>query len=169
MQPTTNWLILLIPACLTVLLLAIGAALLIYALMNRRKAAESVRWAQAGGRVLSAVIQEHVTHGEHGIHHYFEPVIEYEYNVVGTPYRGSRLAFGSSSGGRKRAEETMARYAPGAPVIVYYDPQNPAEAVLERQARGGTIPIIVGIMFLGVGLVFGCVGGVIVFFLASSQ
>ena len=137
----------------------VGAGLLIYALKNRHKAAASAAWPQATGRVISANIEQRISHGKHGTHHYYEPVIEYEYNVAGTAFHSNRLAFGSVSGGRGRAEQTLARYAPGLTVVVYYNPENPAEAVLEREAKGGLLPIIIGVMFMGFGLIFGCVAG----------
>lgn len=61
------------------------------------------------------------------------PLVLYTYCVDGTTFRGNRVndeARWSRRRGRD-AEATVARYPAGAPVVVYYDPDNPAESILE--------------------------------------
>jgi hypothetical protein len=41
-------------------------------------------------------------------------------------------------------------------VTVYYNPNNPSEAVLERAAGGSVLGIVIGIIFLLVSLCVGC-------------
>jgi hypothetical protein len=66
-------------------------------------------------------------------------VVAYAYFVNGTYLQGERLRLGprvlSSEAADARREIT--RYPVGSPVTVWYDPQNPADAVLER--GGGAV------------------------------
>ena len=48
------------------------------------------------------------------------------YTVAGTVFNSNRVAFGSSD-----AQATVDRYRAGTTIRVYYDPQNPFEAVLD--------------------------------------
>ena len=61
------------------------------------------------------------------------PVIQYSYQVGGQAYQSNKYAPGPEIGGTG-AHKIVARYPVGAQVMVFYNPQNPAEAVLERKA-----------------------------------
>jgi hypothetical protein len=61
------------------------------------------------------------------------PVVQYSYQVSGQRYQSAKLAPGPEVGGTG-AGKVVARYPAGAQVMVFYNPQNPAEAVLERKA-----------------------------------
>jgi hypothetical protein len=39
---------------------------------------------------------------------------------------------------------------------VFYDPNNPADAVLERKAGGSNVSLMIGVVFLVIGLCLGC-------------
>jgi hypothetical protein len=41
---------------------------------------------------------------------------------------------------------------------VYYNPDDPSDAVLERQAGGATLSLVIGIVFMVIGLSLGCLG-----------
>lgn len=58
--------------------------------------------------------------------------VEYEYQVKGRKLRGKRVSIGEEAPDF-RVVETLERYPLGARVTVYYDPQDPAKAVLERE------------------------------------
>ena len=64
----------------------------------------------------------------------FAPQIAYEYVVDGRTYRSEHVAFGKVfwSLAPRRAAAKVARYPAGAQVTVYFNPQRPEEAVLER-------------------------------------
>ena len=61
------------------------------------------------------------------------PVVQYSYQVGGQAYQSYKLAPGPEVGGTG-AGKVVARYPAGAQVMVFYNPQNPSEAVLERKA-----------------------------------
>lgn len=54
------------------------------------------------------------------------PLVLYTYCVNGTTFRGSRVGVEVAD-----AESTVARYPAGSAVVVYYDPRDPSESILE--------------------------------------
>jgi hypothetical protein len=76
--------------------------------------------------------------------------VSYDYVVGGAALRGNRISMSGSGSGTAKAK--LARYRPGAEVDVFYDPGNPAAAVLERKLPGNVLILpIVGTAFLIVG------------------
>ncbi|MCU0514995.1 MAG: DUF3592 domain-containing protein [Anaerolineae bacterium] len=114
----------LLPVALVVLVL------LLVMWRGRRRAQATQTWASAGGRILSAQIE--MKRGQRGYTPY--PAIVYEYAVDGRTYHSTRINAGLTMGGTFIAQQTLDRYPPGSPVTVYYNPANPAEAVLEQNA-----------------------------------
>jgi hypothetical protein len=72
----------------------------------------------------------------------YYPVVHYSYQVGGKPYEGFRIAPGGEVGG-VGAGKVAARYPVGAHVKVFYNPQNPSEAFLEKKAHSLIIMWIV--------------------------
>jgi hypothetical protein len=62
--------------------------------------------------------------------------VVYEYELFGKKLRNNRVSIGEDLGNFE-VEETLARYPVGTRVIVYYNPRNPKEAVLERDMPKG--------------------------------
>ncbi|POR57050.1 DUF3592 domain-containing protein [Bosea psychrotolerans] len=65
------------------------------------------------------------------------PAVAYSFSVGGRSYQGGRLSIGDISG--PFAEEALARYPVGTAVTVYYDPADPENCVLERDAPKGAV------------------------------
>lgn len=57
------------------------------------------------------------------------PLVIYSYSVDGEVFRCQRVR--SADEGGDSAAATVARYPAGASVVVYYDPRNPSDALLE--------------------------------------
>lgn len=109
------------------------------------------RWPSVPGRIYSARIRENYNVTERERH--YKPDIRYEYRVAGKAFRGKRLGiYAQSNAGYVFATTAMERYAEGTAVTVYYNPANPADAVLiqgpEYQALIG---VIVPWVFVGFG------------------
>ncbi len=144
----------------------IGAGLLWVGIRARQKAEASQGWPATQGQIIHTDVLEvkyrddtsgmGVSGSGWKVRVSYLPKVEYEYQVLGQTYTGSRLAFGAEKGyyTRQQAEEAIARYPEGAPVTVYYNPENPAEAVLERKANHSLVLILAGASFL---LLAGCV------------
>ena len=97
--------------------------------MRRRMAVVS-QWPSTMGTVIMSTI-EWRSSSDSGSTAY--PVVRYSYQVNGQPYQSYKLAPGPEVGGTG-AQKVVAKYPSGAQVLVFYNPQNPSEAVLERKA-----------------------------------
>jgi hypothetical protein len=88
-------------------------------------------WAQTAGTVLSTTIRvRRVGQSRSEI-----PVVIYSYSVDGHPYQSHRVRAGDETGQIKvigDASSMLDRYPVGSNVTVYYDPDDPANAALER-------------------------------------
>ena len=124
----------------TELLLAVGIIGIVLVILNvvflailffmRRRMAVVSQWPAAMGTVTTSYLeQRHSSEG--GYTNY--PVVGYSYQVSGQAYQGAKLAPGPEVGGTG-AGKVVARYPAGAQVMVFYNPQNPSDAVLERKA-----------------------------------
>ena len=96
----------------------------------RRKMAAVSQWPSTMGTVSMSTIEQRSS-SESGYTDY--PVVQYSYQVGGQAYQSYKLAPGPEVGG-SGARKVVARYPAGAQVMVFYNPQNPSEAVLERKA-----------------------------------
>ncbi len=89
---------------------------------------QSRSWSSIEGRVVSSQI----IRGRKK----FESAIEYEYVVDGKIYYNSRVRLSNIAEPAAQVKAKVQKYAKGARVIVYYDPQNPQSATLERNLSG---------------------------------
>lgn len=77
------------------------------------------------------------------------PEVTYTYTVHGKSYTGTTLGVDQVEvSSERQAREHAARYVPGAPVTVYYDPENPSRALLEPGVHSTSW------LFPAVGVVF---------------
>jgi hypothetical protein len=78
-------------------------------------------------------------------------ILDYRYTVEGTDFRSDRLRFGSQfqTYPKRIANLVRDRYCPGSKVSVYYNPENPSQAVLMPGILfGDLIAIMLLITFL---------------------
>lgn len=141
------------------LLLGLGVSYYGYRLI--RKARASAQWPAAQGAIESSTVdveRERERDSDGDVHYEtkYIPQIVYHYRVDGTDYYGDQVSFGStSSRNPNRAYRIRDQYSPGMEVSVYYDPENPREAVLQPGVKGTTyiVPVI--------GVLFALTGGLI--------
>lgn len=67
--------------------------------------------------------------------------IEYEYSVDETVYRGNRLSFGGTDVSEAGTKQLLRSYKSGQGVIVYYDPDSPANSVLSINKGGAWLVV----------------------------
>jgi Protein of unknown function (DUF3592) len=80
------------------------------------------------------------------------PHVEYEFSLGGKVIRGTRIGIGEIP---DNIEATLDHYRVGATVPVYYDPKNPENALLERDAPASTgtlYAIAAGIFLFGLAV-----------------
>ena len=137
----------------------IGAFLLYKSNQSRKQAGASQSWPSTIGQITEAHVNRSTSTDSEGDTSYsYSPAVLYTYQVAGQTHSGKNITFGFTTGygNSSKAEAVIARYPIGSQVTVYYDPANPGEAVLERKAGGSTASLVLGIIFLVVGLCIGC-------------
>lgn len=109
--------------------------------MRRRMAVVS-KWPSTMGTVVNSYLERRSS--SDGSTNY--PVVQYSYQVGGQMYQSSKLAPGPEVGGTG-AGKVVARYPAGAQVMVFYDPQKPSDAVLERTASAQWLLWLILVIF----------------------
>jgi hypothetical protein len=115
---------------------AIGGGLwaLDIGLKSLELARASTGWPTTPGQIVSSRVIEHRQTNEDGDPHTSYWVqVRYAYMVNGISYSSERVNLGVGGGGDSPAgaQRVVSRYPAGSRATVYYDPQNPQEALLE--------------------------------------
>ena len=101
-------------------------------IFNTQRKMNAVKtWPSAMGTVTTSYLEHRRSSNNKGSVNY--PVVQYSYQVGGQRYEGSKIAPGMEVGGTG-AGKVVERYPAGAQVMVFYNPQNPSDAVLETKA-----------------------------------
>jgi hypothetical protein len=141
------------------LLAAVGIFLIIYSRRSSKKADASLSWPATPGTVTFAEVKRGTNRDDDGNESYvYYPSVQYTYQVQGQSFTGRNIAFGGklASNDPAQAEKELARYPLNGQVPVYYNPDNPSEAVLERKAAGAKWGLVVGIILLVVSICMAC-------------
>ena len=129
---------------------AIGSVMLGCGIYQKRKVQESQAWQQATATISKAELFYDSGADSQG----YSVDLTYDYVIDGVRHTGSRIGFRKRWYLRKkRAEEELARYLVNSSLPVYYNPVNPADAVLAREAADGTMMIVMGIALLVLAVV----------------
>jgi uncharacterized protein DUF3592 len=136
----------------------IGAGLLIFGWSQSRKGNSAQNWPITTGTIVSADLSQQSRRNQQGYHDVtYAPVVEYTYEVNGQTYRGDKISSGwTVSYNLSMAQNKMNKYPPGTKVDVHYNPNNPAEAVLETRSTSGNVFMIAGGAILVPALGAGC-------------
>ncbi|MBI4671491.1 MAG: DUF3592 domain-containing protein [Chloroflexi bacterium] len=135
--------------------------LFLLSLIQGGSATGSRNWASAPGTIIASYLAyERDPQDPQGLKAYYVPNVVFEYAAQGQLQSASRIHFGAPSKlARKRAaEHKLANYPVAARVTVYYNPDAPQDAVLERESPHARR---IGLVALGV-----LAGGVVAFALA---
>jgi hypothetical protein len=143
-----NWVIIL-AVCL------IGDMPILFAVfyfMAQRRVRAAENWILTLGEIVTSEVKVGITGRRRST--VYSPRIIYEYEVMGQRYRGERVHMGYElgTGVQSWAEERLANYPVGKRVEVYYDPNDPANAVLEKSAPMNK-PLRLVIIFTALGSV----------------
>ena len=148
--------------CFVLIFGIIGAVMLFKYFQDKKKSEESQSWSSAAGRITESYVRREETMDSDGYTtSSYYPEVRYDYEFLGSEYKGDKIAFGGKIGdSQKKAHERLTQYPVEKNVIVYYDPNNAEDAVLERKMSGKTM-LIVGIIFAIIALCTACVGGIV--------
>lgn len=121
---------------------------------TQRKVAQAGSWPSTMGTVIMSMVQwrSSGSSSNSGANY---PVVMYSYQAMGQTFQGSKVMPGPDVGGTG-AHKVVARYPMGAQVMVYYNPANPSEALLERGTPGFVklfwiILVILNVFLCGLG------------------
>ena len=128
---------------------------------GRQLASASLRWPTVAGSITtSGVIEEAIEDKSNDdksfirkIHRY-QVDLRYAYQVGKRDFVGTAANWGGTAiyGLRELAEKAAGHYRPGQPVTVYYDPEQPGNAVLEPDSRQGSLaPLILAAICAVIG------------------
>lgn len=135
------------------LLLTVGIIVIVLLVLNviflgiiffMRRRMDAVRqWPPTMGTVNTSYLERRSS-SDSGSTNY--PVVQYSYQVGGQTYNGMKIAPGPEVGGTG-AGKVVSRYPAGAQVMVFYNPQNPSDAVLETKAPAQWVIWLILIIF----------------------
>lgn len=132
-------------------------------LRSRRKVGGSGGWMMTSGRILVSQLERRRSRSGGSMHTSLYPLVVYEYVVNGQRYQSQRVHFGMPFGSSfaSMVQGVVDKYPVGSLVEVYYDPENPSEAVLERTAGSSNrlftciIVLILLVVIVSAALLFG--------------
>lgn len=144
------------PSLFSLVFVLIGVAILSYARKLDAKAKESLSWPSTDGEIShSAVLYQTDTNPSTGNSPTYKADVAYRYKVNGRDYSSSRISLADLASTTRSAQNTVDRYPDNSSVQVYYNPANPAEAVLEPgETSGLTFLYAVGGLFAVAGVLF---------------
>ncbi len=127
-------------------LLVLNVVFLGSILYLNRRAATINRWPSTMGMVFNSGMEKRKIEEDGHVHYVDCPIVHYSYEVKGQLYESTQVTIGPEVQ-EKGIESPIVRYPTGAQVMVFYNPRNPGEAVLERRAPlQGALWLIVGLM-----------------------
>ena len=71
----------------------------------------------------------------------YKPVVQYEYEVEGNRYEGPCIALVSIDSTSSAAQAKATQYSVGRKVDVFFDPNHPSDATLDRNTKIGPIAL----------------------------
>ena len=137
--------------------MAIPAAIagtIVYKMRDVRRAAA---WPSAQGRILHSrtrTVRRKQSDGSMTVSNL--PDVEYAYSVDDVEYQGKRISLGEIAAGSPGVEAALARYQVGRTGPVYYNPDDPKEALLERDppvSPATMYTIAAGVLLVGFAVV----------------
>jgi hypothetical protein len=114
-------------------------------------ALKSKQWPTIAG----SVTEVDIVHGTSVRASYDSALVGYEYHVRGIRYTSRRIDYAGRGAGAMSALNYFRHYHEGQSVVVHYDPNEPARAVLETGLRlGNFLRLLFSFVVLGFGLLF---------------
>jgi hypothetical protein len=130
--------VLLVP----VVVFGLGGAFMVF--VGRRttqSGTASMKWPTAPGRIVSSEVKR-------GAKGSARPAITYTYTVDGQTHTGTRVNFNAGHISLNDSNRLVSTYPADSDAIIFYNPADPSEAVLEAGAKGGLLVTIFGAVLL---------------------
>ena len=140
--------------------LLLGTVYVITTIIVRARNQGTANWPEVTGTIKKAFVYKHKRTTSESTTTTFTPVVAYAYAVEGKMYQAHKRNFlpyvQATLTSEEEAEDICSRYSPDSEVEVYYNPVNPAQAVLEKpRATAHNAVILYGAvcMLLGGGMI----------------
>jgi hypothetical protein len=133
----------------------IGLLLFLFGFWRYRKLRASRSWPSTIGTVTGTDVETQTDSGSGGepASTGYYPVVHYSYWVGQQSYTGHRIGLASRGHQNlRRAQQVLAAWPAGAQVQVYYNPQRPDEAVLQRKDSTGIVFMVLGAVIVVLGM-----------------
>ena len=143
--------------------IVIGVVLILFGVYFTILSNEASSWPSVKGSIANTRIQTHISTLNNlttrsTFNKTYYPEITYSWIVDGKSFKGTRYGLGYTH--PKYPEKTKAKKAaknflPGTSIKVFYNPNSPKDAVINRSEKiVSYIPLLMGLFFLAVGLLF---------------
>ena len=130
----------------------VGVEVIVMMLVMANLGRASWRWTRAPGRIVQSYVQQ-TGNGD------YKTCISYRYQADGVDYDSGTISYiGKAMSGMRDSYETyraeILRFPIGLEVDVFYDPNQPPVAVLERGAKAGDVAAccLFGVVFIIAGV-----------------
>jgi hypothetical protein len=136
---------------LTIVPFAIVAVVfVVIALRSQVVVRASGRWETTYAQVIYASVEARRSRSGTGTSTTYYPNVIYQYQVNGQMYQGNRVTLGSSIGlgSYSAVQKTVDQYAIGSTIPIFYNPVNPAEAVIERRAPSSRMFLFIAVVII---------------------
>jgi hypothetical protein len=137
--------------CVGVIFILVAVLAAFRSIKDWKRYRESEGWISATGQIIAS----HVTSSRGTKSTTYHTYIVYTYQVMGQGYQSGQFSFGSEGTGyetHKKAESICAKYPEGSQTTIYYDPNDPQQAVLQRKfdSTGAILAVIFGLVGVGI-------------------
>ncbi len=144
---------------LGLLFIFIGAAAWAHIVYLKMKVKKSMSWPSTHGEVIQAeVVLTGCESGNVNSSPGHAAMILYQYHVRDRRYKSDNFTIGGnvSTGSKEKEENKVRQYSVGTTVEVYYNPENPEDACLERKQKMAIVAWLFSMfLFFGLGMVTG--------------
>jgi hypothetical protein len=138
-----------------VIAIVIGGVLYMVQFRQGLRADASKKWPTASGTVVSSALERLPDNKRR-----YRAAVQYAYRAGGKDYQASRVFWGGNEGRERHMASVVETYPAGGKVRVFYDPNDPAEAVLDPiQNTGSRQLVLYGLAMFTLGL-FSLTGGI---------
>jgi len=142
-----------------VIAIVIGAVPYLVQFRQGLRADASKKWPTASGTVTSSALEQSPDNKRR-----YRASVQYSYRAGGKGYQGSRVFWGGNEGRQRHMASVVESYPAGAKVRVHYDPNNPADAVLDPVQNTGSRQLaLYSLAMITLGL-FSLTGGIYALF-----
>jgi len=132
----------------------LGGWVFIHPFMVKRKIKQSLEWPETEAEIIRSEVKK-----SPGKNRTYRPRIKYSYTVDDKEYKSRKVVIGGKvrSSSRRKANNVCEHYPMGSKQTIFYNPDKPSEAYLERRQEGIMLNVVIGAFFflLGIGILTG--------------